>query len=85
MGETRFELGTAKKNWKETMVKAPKRLTLVLLRATIDAKDQILLGMKKRGFGMGKWNGFGGKVEPGETIEEGALREMAEESGVCVL
>lgn len=26
------------------------------------AKFEILLGMKKRGFGCGKWNGFGGKV-----------------------
>ena len=24
--------------------------------------------MKKRGFGVGKWNGFGGKVEPGEAV-----------------
>ena len=30
---------------------------------------RILLGMKKRGFGAGRWNGFGGKVHDGETIE----------------
>ncbi|XP_051856082.1 oxidized purine nucleoside triphosphate hydrolase isoform X1 [Antechinus flavipes] len=46
--------------------------------------QQILLGMKKRGFGAGKWNGFGGKVEDGETIEEGAKRELLEESGLTV-
>jgi 8-oxo-dGTP diphosphatase / 2-hydroxy-dATP diphosphatase len=45
---------------------------------------KILLGMKKRGFGMGRWNGFGGKLEPGETIEQAAKREMLEESGVRV-
>ena len=28
------------------------------------------------------WNGFGGKVEKGETIEEGAKREMKEEAGI---
>ena len=33
---------------------------------------------------QGKWNGFGGKVEIGETIVEGAAREMAEESGLTV-
>lgn len=44
--------------------------------------DQVLLGMKKRGFGAGKWNGFGGKVEAGETIEEATKREMFEESGI---
>lgn len=55
--------------------------------------EQVLLGMKKRGFGAGKFNGksnqqaafglqqtnnigFGGKVEKGETIEEGARREL---------
>ncbi len=38
-------------------------------------EGQILLGMKKRGFGKGRWNGFGGKVAVGEeTIEEGAIR-----------
>jgi hypothetical protein len=26
-----------------------------------NSKNQVLLGMKKRGFGEGKWNGFGGK------------------------
>ncbi len=44
--------------------------------------DQILLGMKKRGFGEGRWNGFGGKLEEGETIEEGAARELEEEVGI---
>jgi 8-oxo-dGTP diphosphatase/2-hydroxy-dATP diphosphatase len=56
-----------------------KTLTLVLA-IDHDAR-RILLGMKKRGFGAGKWNGFGGKVESGETIEQAALREFTEESG----
>lgn len=38
--------------------------------------------MKKRGFGAGRWNGFGGKVEEGESIEEAARREMKEEVGI---
>lgn len=42
----------------------------------------ILLAMKKRGFGMGRWNGVGGKLEPGESIVDGALRETHEEIGV---
>jgi 8-oxo-dGTP diphosphatase/2-hydroxy-dATP diphosphatase len=46
-------------------------------------KDQkILLGMKKRGFGEGRWNGFGGKLEKEETIEDGAIRELKEEIGI---
>ena len=40
------------------------------------------MAMKKRGFGEGKWNGVGGKVDEGETIEEAAVREMKEEIGV---
>lgn len=43
---------------------------------------QILLGMKKRGFGKGRFNGFGGKVEPGETVAQGAARELEEEAGI---
>ena len=46
------------------------------------ADGRVLLGMKKKGFGEGKWNGFGGKVQPGETIEQAAVRELAEESGL---
>lgn len=57
-----------------------KNLTLSFL-----FKDgQILLAMKKRGFGDGKWNGYGGKVEEGESIEEGAIREILEEGNVKV-
>lgn len=40
--------------------------------------------MKKRGFGAGRWNGFGGKVEIDESVEDAAQRELAEESGLEV-
>jgi len=45
-------------------------------------ETRILLGYKKRGFGMGLYNGFGGKVDPGETTAQAALRELKEECGV---
>lgn len=45
---------------------------------------EILLGFKKVGFGAGKYSGIGGKVEPGETIIQAAIREMEEESGIKV-
>lgn len=57
-----------------------KILTLVI----IEQEGQVLLGMKKRGFGAGRWNGFGGKVQDGETIEEAAKREALEECGLVV-
>ena len=45
---------------------------------------RVLLAMKKRGFGEGRYNGYGGKLEEGETIEEAARREVKEEIGVEV-
>ncbi|XP_026276044.1 oxidized purine nucleoside triphosphate hydrolase-like [Frankliniella occidentalis] len=56
-----------------------KVLTLTLVR---NIADEVLMGLKKRGFGEGKWNGFGGKVEPGETIPQAAARELTEECGL---
>jgi hypothetical protein len=41
-----------------------KILTLLLIQKA----NQVLLGMKKRGFGAGRYNGFGGKVEANESI-----------------
>ena len=46
---------------------------------------ELLLAMKKRGFGEGKWNGPGGKQEPGESIIETAIREAQEEIGITPL
>jgi 8-oxo-dGTP pyrophosphatase MutT (NUDIX family) len=43
---------------------------------------EILLAMKKRGHGVGNWNGVGGKAEPGETALAAAIRECQEEIGV---
>jgi len=56
-----------------------KLLTLVLVQDGALPKSRILLGMKKRGFGEGNYNGFGGKVEKGESVREGAIRELEEE------
>ncbi|MFA6554513.1 MAG: 8-oxo-dGTP diphosphatase [Candidatus Paceibacterota bacterium] len=55
-----------------------KQLTLCI----VHQHPKVLLGMKKKGFGAGRWNGFGGKVEKGETIEDAAVRELHEEAGI---
>lgn len=52
--------------------------TLVFLRKD----DHVLLGLKKRGFGEGKWNGIGGKPDRDESILDAAKRELQEEIGV---
>ena len=55
-------------------------MTLVLYH---DSKNsRILLGQHKRGPGKGKWNGFGGKVEDGETLTRSARRELFEEANI---
>ncbi|HVS12971.1 MAG TPA: 8-oxo-dGTP diphosphatase [Thermoanaerobaculia bacterium] len=41
--------------------------------------QQVLLIRKKRGLGAGKINGPGGRLEPGESIAECAVRETREE------
>lgn len=46
---------------------------------------EILLILKKRGLGAGKVNGPGGRVEPGESLVQCAIRETQEELGVTPL
>jgi 8-oxo-dGTP diphosphatase len=65
-------------NWKPTV--------LATLMFIVDEQAQrVLLIRKKRGLGAGKINGPGGKLDPGETSLECALRETQEELGVTVL
>ncbi len=45
---------------------------------------EILLIDKKRGLGKGKVNGPGGKVDPGESVADCAVRECREELGIEV-
>lgn len=50
--------------------------------AFIKKDDQVLLIRKKTGFGKGKINGPGGKLEPNETPLQSAIRELQEE--LCI-
>lgn len=49
-----------------------------------DPISSVLLGFKKRGFGAGKYTGFGGKIELDETPAEAAARELQEEACLSV-
>ena len=66
--------------WVDLRVALRRQTTLVLVRDT--EQRLVLLAMKKRGLGQGKWNGAGGKREEGESVEEAARRECEEEVGV---
>lgn len=54
-----------------------------LLRNT-PSGDEVLLGRKLTGIGMGRVVGPGGKLEPDETAAEAAAREVLEEVGIVV-
>lgn len=57
-------------------------MRIVLTLCFIYYDDKIILGLKKRGFGKGRYNGFGGKVLKGESLRGAVIREMYEESGI---
>ena len=65
-------------DWGAWQARDPATLVFVI------RDDKILLINKKTGLGKGKVNGPGGKVEPGETPRECAVRECQEELGITV-
>jgi 8-oxo-dGTP diphosphatase len=60
------------------------RTCLCLIRRQTSTGTQVLLGLKKTGFGRGKWVGLGGHIEEGEKPAEAAVREVLEESSLTV-
>ena len=65
-------------NWKPGLL-------ATLMFIVDEAAGKVLLIRKKRGLGAGKINGPGGKIDPGETSMECAVRETQEELGVTAL
>jgi 8-oxo-dGTP diphosphatase len=60
------------------------RTCLCLIRRRTASGGDVLLGLKKTGFGAGKWVGLGGHIEAGEKPEAAAAREVTEESSLVV-
>ncbi|WP_350347070.1 8-oxo-dGTP diphosphatase [Agromyces sp. G08B096] len=61
----------------------PEVCVCYLLRER-DGRVEVLLGRKKHGLGEGRYVAPGGKLEPGESAVEAAVREVLEESGLVV-
>lgn len=64
-----------------------KDATLCLLIRQDQNKEEVLLAMKKRGFGVGKWNGVGGKIDfqkGDKNMVDAARRETEEEIGIKI-
>ena len=66
------------KEYKKSLKQSPSVRTLCFLIQ----EDKVLLGMKKKGFGKGKWLGVGGKVNKNEGVKEAVKREVKEETQV---
>jgi 8-oxo-dGTP diphosphatase len=65
------------------------RTCLCLIRRTAPdgggtGGGEVLLGLKKTGFGAGRWVGVGGHVEDGEKPAAAAVREVFEETSLIV-
>jgi ADP-ribose pyrophosphatase YjhB (NUDIX family) len=50
--------------------------------AVVRRGDRLLLAQRSRGTYLGRWGFPGGHLERGETVIEGGLRELMEETGV---
>ena len=71
-------------NLAEMISKRAKDLQLATWCIPLRGKEEVLLAMKKRGFGAGFWNASGGKIKPGEEPAFAAAREALEELGIAV-
>jgi 8-oxo-dGTP diphosphatase len=62
----------------------PKATCLCLLTRATPAGTELLLGVKKRGFGAGRLVAPGGRLEAGESAAGATVREVREETGLEV-
>lgn len=63
---------------------APLRAEVAVGAVAVDA-DRLLLVRRGHGPGAGEWSVPGGRVEPGEILQEAVVREVMEETGLEVV
>lgn len=63
---------------------AEKRIKFSIRVMIVNSKDQVLLGLKKKGFNANTWIFPGGQMDFGETIAECGKREVWEETTLDV-
>jgi len=70
--------------YRKSWLSAPYPPTFVTVDAVVIQDDHILLIRRGRCPGKGLWALPGGFLDQDETIEEGVLRELREETQICV-
>lgn len=80
----RFGFEPREKNIEYEMELPVPRLRPAARAVVLDAQDRILLMRFEFGDGKVVWAAPGGGVEPGESLQEGLARELAEEIGLDV-
>jgi 8-oxo-dGTP diphosphatase len=60
-------------------------IVLAASAVVTDAEGRVLLVERSRDPQRGRWSVPGGRVEPGESLEEAAVRETLEETGLRVV
>ncbi len=63
---------------------AYRSVVLCFLFRQLDDTGQVLLGLKRTGFGTGRVMALGGKIDGGESAVAAAVREVSEESGIVL-
>jgi 8-oxo-dGTP diphosphatase len=56
----------------------------VLIMRLVENVPWVLLGLRENTFGSGLWSPPGGRVQPHETPEQAAVREVSEETGLLL-